>query len=300
MFTNFGETLEDDTRVVRYMGLGAFLMLLLGKVFIPKLKTLQAIDPLESFLPEYAIPPQGDGLEELESQRKWFEEKADENERRFLHDTPSDNAHSRRIIYKIWLRELASRRCVWCWNRDPFESMGLWTIYGSKGVAIVSTIGRVKECLQEFAFTGSFAAVAYVHRYTPDHSLSNKDLLKRPYFFKTEPYSFEKELRFVYPINPQTFEDERGVMADVDSRKLVQQVIFSPFIPLDEARYLQELLQKGLPPQPHIATEPSMTRSLERIPVQEDMHSRYEIPWQLESRFDELTDKDLPTILKAV
>jgi hypothetical protein len=34
--------------------------------------------------------------------------------------------------------------------------------------------------------------------------------------------------------------------------------------------------------------------------VQEDMHSRYEIPWQLESRFDELTDKDLPAILKAV
>lgn len=298
VFTNFGETLDETVKVVRYMAFSTFLMLLAGKVFIPKLGTLQTLDPLESFLPDYAIPPIGQGLADLQNEKAWFQEKADASERSYLSDNPN-SGHSHKIIYKIWLRELAARRSVWCWNGDTSESMGLWNVYGSKGVAVISTIGRVKQCLKTFAYDASFAAVAYVDRERPDPRLYDPELLKRPYFFKTQPYQFENEIRFVYPIERTRTENEPGVLVDVDAGKLVEGAIFSPYLPISEARYVQEFLKRGIPPQTHIKTQPSMARSLERLRAEDDIMSLYEMVWQLESPF-EVIEKGLPDIFKAV
>jgi hypothetical protein len=273
-------------------------MLLTGKVFIPTLRTLQTLDPLESFLPDYAIPPIGHGLEDLENEKAWFHERADASERRYLNDEPG-SAHSRKIIYKIWIRELAARRVIWCWNGDASESMGLWNVYGSKGVAVISTIGRVKQCLKTFAYDASFAAVAYVDRERPDPRLYDPELLKRPYFFKTQPYQFENEIRFVYPVERTLTENEPGVLLDVDSGTLVEAAIFSPYLPISETRYVQEFLKRGIPPQIHIKTQPSMARSLEHLRSEDDILSLYEMVWQLESPF-EIIERDLPDIFNAV
>src|ERR1700694_4386705 len=62
----------------------------------------------------------------------------------------------------IWLRELSQRRGVWCWNHFKSESMALWKLYGDRGVAIVSSIDRVKDCFLTFAFDASYGEVAYV------------------------------------------------------------------------------------------------------------------------------------------
>jgi hypothetical protein len=238
------------------MAFSTFLMLLAGKVFIPKLRTLQKLDPLESFLPDYAIPPIGQGLVDLENEKAWFREKADASERHYLNDNP-ESGHSRKIIYKIWLRELAARRAVWCWNGDISESMGLWNLYGSKGVAVISRIDRIKQCLKTFAYDASFGAVAYVDRETPDPRLFDPELLKRPYFFKTRPYKFENEIRFVYPVERTRTENEPGVLVDVDSSELIEEAIFSPYLPTSEIRYVQDFLKQGIPPQPHIKTHAS-------------------------------------------
>jgi hypothetical protein len=47
----------------------------------------------------------------------------------------------------VWLEELARRSLIWCWNIFEGESNALWALYGSRGVAIHSTIGRVKKAL---------------------------------------------------------------------------------------------------------------------------------------------------------
>jgi hypothetical protein len=199
VFTNFGKTSDDKVRIVRYMAFSTFLMLLAGKVFIPKLTTLQTLDPLESFLPPYIIPPIGQGLADVENAKAWLQKRADAIERDYICNNP-DSAHSRKILYNIWLRELAARRAVWCWNRDRSESMGLWNVYGSKGVAVISTIGLVKQCLKTVGYNASFAAVTYIDRKRPAPRSNDLELLKRPYFFKTKPYKSENEVRFVYPI----------------------------------------------------------------------------------------------------
>jgi hypothetical protein len=51
----------------------------------------------------------------------------------------------RRISH--WLDELARRRAVWCWNLFEGESNAMWHLYGSKGVAIKSTVGVLKKAL---------------------------------------------------------------------------------------------------------------------------------------------------------
>ena len=40
--------LSNDTRIVRYKSLGAFLLLLCGSAFLPSLKRLQEIDKLKA------------------------------------------------------------------------------------------------------------------------------------------------------------------------------------------------------------------------------------------------------------
>jgi hypothetical protein len=54
------------------------------------------------------------------------------------------NAVELRFLAKVWLDELARRRSIWCWNIFEGYSNALWSLYGSRGVAIHSTIGQVK------------------------------------------------------------------------------------------------------------------------------------------------------------
>lgn len=46
----------ENAPIVRCMSIQAFLMLLAGNVFIPNIKKLQEVDPLESRLPSECIP----------------------------------------------------------------------------------------------------------------------------------------------------------------------------------------------------------------------------------------------------
>jgi hypothetical protein len=67
---------------------------------------------------------------------------------------------------KFWLQELAVRRCIWCWYGESEESMGLWSMYGARGVAVVSSIKRVRNAFSNIPHaTGtSVGFVQYVRR----------------------------------------------------------------------------------------------------------------------------------------
>src|SRR5208283_2765288 len=51
-----GDPIPENAEIVRYMSLHALMMLLMGQVFIPSIKKLQEMDPLESLLPSVSIP----------------------------------------------------------------------------------------------------------------------------------------------------------------------------------------------------------------------------------------------------
>jgi hypothetical protein len=66
--------------------------------------------------------------------------------------------------------------------------MGLWNTYGLRGVAIVSSIERMRKAFPQMAHTTktSVGRVRYVRREASDFDGigSDPDVLYRPYYFK--------------------------------------------------------------------------------------------------------------------
>jgi hypothetical protein len=141
-FKNVGSPLPDDREIIRYMKFSTLLMLLVGKVFIPKLATLQRDEPLESALPFESIMMRKNEFKKLYDSLAWFEQRVTPEEKEYIAEKGPESPYSQQVIYLIWLRELSQRRGVWCWNNFKSESMALWKLYGDRGVAIVSSIDR--------------------------------------------------------------------------------------------------------------------------------------------------------------
>jgi hypothetical protein len=142
--------ITDDTRIVRYMNLSTFLMLLCGRVFIPTLGTLQRTDEHEGGLPSFLFGKYyGHHLKNImEPHEGWLISRAPGPV------TPKSAGNGPNYAYykslaDIWIAEVSKRRVVWCWNRYQQESYAMWRIYGRRGVAVESTVGRVEETVRE-------------------------------------------------------------------------------------------------------------------------------------------------------
>ena len=144
---------DGETRLTRYMSLPTFLLLLGGRVFIPTLVKLRETDRLESNVPESALgdywkitremlaaAPVRDSLLTLAGVQ---------GELRSLVSRENPiTKETMGFLIDIWIRQLASRRCVWCWNKEPEESQAIWRIYGNKGIAVVSSVKRIAQSLK--------------------------------------------------------------------------------------------------------------------------------------------------------
>jgi hypothetical protein len=305
-FKNVGSPLPDDREIIRYMKFSTLLMLLVGKVFIPKLATLQRDEPLESALPFESIMMRKNEFKKLYDSLAWFEQRVTTEEKEYIAEKGPESPYSQQVIYLIWLRELSQRRGVWCRNNFNSESMALWKLYGDRGVAIVSSIDRVKDCFLTFAFDASYGEVEYVpwddrENFDPLESIDfSADFLQRPYYFKTTPYEFERELRFVFPMEISFPESERGTLIDIDCDRLIKHVVLSPYLELSESRYVQKALEKFLPAEKlAFRTYPSSMRSRTRISPLENLIARYEAAHQLDSPF-EVLECNLPDIFKCL
>jgi hypothetical protein len=180
------------------------------------------------------------------------------------------NAVELRFLAQVWLDELARRRSIWCWNIFEGESNALWALYGSRGVAIHSTIGQVKRSLRA---AGPFRCLIAVVRYPiarraffegenplPTLKMVEGLNLFRPYLFKNRAYRYEEEIRLVFGTHPDpVYEDKtminakKGTVIEIDGRTLIQAISVSPETPPDEAELIADLssgIASGKLPQP--------------------------------------------------
>jgi len=142
--------LRDDTPIVRYVRLSTLFHCLSGRVFIPSLRLLQNLDPQEGLLTkEVYLPAYGSHhiRELLTPFRDWLLNQA-RGPKVVPKSSQELNAVELRFLAQVWLDELARKRSVWCWNIFEGHSNALWAVYGSKGVAIHSTIGGLKAALK--------------------------------------------------------------------------------------------------------------------------------------------------------
>jgi len=255
MFEQFEKNrpLADTLKIWRYMKVSTLLMMLSGKVFIPTLATLQKIDPTEAILLAELYDDLEEDFAKLLKDSNWYDVNADTEERGILHPsaTPGNPSLISRVRINIWLRELAKRRLIWCWNQRETESMAFWKIYGDKGIAITSSPSRVNEVLKIPNFQGSLGKVTYIPRNERRTKFQLFEYLSRPYYFKQESFSFENEVRFVVAIEP-TISRKDGHVIDVDYSKLIEEIVISPHLPKSEAEEVSKMIRLLLPSEPRI------------------------------------------------
>jgi hypothetical protein len=262
---NWGDTgpsINDDTRLMRYMKLSTFLLLLDGRLFVPTIRLLQSVDRLESRVPQELLRPNyGQKMRTI----------VEHHEPLLLRTTrgpkvqrPNGSEHSGTtlsFLAKYWLDELALRRCVWCWNQSTDHLYALWKLYGERGVAVISTVSRIRKALEKAgAREGIVAPVRYAPLRTPQRleetstflAMEQPEHLRRPYLFKDAGYRIEEEVRFVLSTNPIATSDLGGILIDVDAKALIRDFKISPELPTAEAAYMERFAHErlGVPLKP--------------------------------------------------
>jgi hypothetical protein len=77
-------------------------------------------------------------------------------------EAPVRDIHMFAVKDQSWRNELARRRCIWCWNRSTEQLNFMWKIYGDRGIAVFSTVGRLREVLANAAAEGIVSPVRYI------------------------------------------------------------------------------------------------------------------------------------------
>jgi Protein of unknown function (DUF2971) len=128
-----------------------------------------------------------------------------------------------------------------CWHMNEVESVAMWGLYsqGGDGVAIQSTIDRLKGCLAKEPRDIIIAEVDYTdHAQVPETVGAISQL--EPLFTKRRSYSHESEVRAVLERIAERTEEEffgflekttAGEAVTVDLPTLVQRIVVAPGYP---------------------------------------------------------------------
>jgi hypothetical protein len=205
-----GNSTAHTAPITRYMRLTTFLMLLEGRLFVPTLANLRKSDPLESNIPAttyFGFAGNFDPIFDnsirawlLGEMPKWMQDHVSLNQGGSPYLTGS-------YYVRIWIDQVARRRCVWCWYNRTVESMAQWKIYAHGGIAIESTPAMIREALNGIIGGGtSMGKVLYLRADQPnnDDRLINPPLKTRPFYIKSTAYEHEHEIRFVAEIRGRT------------------------------------------------------------------------------------------------
>jgi len=228
--------LPEDAELWRYMSLNAFLMLLRGKVFIPTLAKLRSDDPLEGTVRCEKTRAYFTNL--CRSDLEWLHAHAEKPELKILTGSQYEETQKVEVLMRIWDRELAKRRTIWCWHQSSVESMALWHVYARNGVAIKTTPEKIKSCFDAaYVDTALIARVHYVQERCQE---TNSELFMRPYLLKRKCYEHEKEVRIVFPRDSE--DPDKHDLLPLNASSLISEVRISPHIHHNEAEEIRRSL----------------------------------------------------------
>ncbi len=140
-----------------------------------------------------------------------------------------------------------------CWHINDDESDAMWKLYikGGEGIAIQSTVGKLKASLLEYpqhssVSVGMVAYVNYKEDRIPDDTLA-------PYFHKRKSFQHEQEYRAIIQHLKYKQGDEidfkkstlqEGIYVPIDVEILIENVHLSPTCPLWQKEVAQSILKK--------------------------------------------------------
>ncbi|GAA4774479.1 MULTISPECIES: hypothetical protein [Flavobacterium] len=188
---------EDPNTVVwKYLDLSKFLDILLsGKMFMSR---------SDKFEDQYEGTFSEPTFEEIK--------KISENNPKFLDYYKS---HRENVV-------------VSSWHTNEYESFAMWQIFtkNNEGLAIQSTIGRLKEALhpeRHFEqYIGEVNYIDYKKEYIPF------DDAFFPFLFKRKSFQYEREIRIISDVTNQQMTINDGLKIHVDINTLIEKIYIHP------------------------------------------------------------------------
>jgi len=246
--------IDDNTKIVRYMKLSTFLLLLADRVFLPSLQCLQrGDDKLEGLVPQTIWRRYGHNIALVTTAFEDWLLKQSSRPKIIREEGKEDNSATLQFLAKVWLEQLSIRRCVWCWNLNTGQSQALWKLYGQRGAAVSTTVGAVRRAFGKVGpVRGIVSPVQYwiPRRYSGGEADDAQMMIRRgnkrfPYLYKDAGYRHENELRFVFGVHPDLLSEASGIITEIDGRSLIKDIEvdlwISPDVPRDEDVIIKRL-----------------------------------------------------------
>jgi hypothetical protein len=142
-----------------------------------------------------------------------------------------------------------------CWHRNNDENAAMWEIYTarSSGIAVRSTVGRLKESFKNCARRIWISEVVYGDFEEPN--LADHANALPPFFVKRAEYVFENEVRALISSRatlmatatadePDITELDVGYSCPIDVHRLVESVVIAPAISSHTVPIVKSVLDK--------------------------------------------------------
>ena len=130
------------------------------------------------------------------------------------------------------------------WHINEYESFAMWQIFtqNNEGLAIQSTIGRLKEALkpenQFDQYIGEVNYIDYKKEYIPF------DDLFFPFLFKRKSFQYEREVRIITDTSTSHLKLNDGLKINVDVKKLIEKLYIHPKSENWYKKLIFELMEK--------------------------------------------------------
>ena len=114
------------------------------------------------------------------------------------------------------------------WHINEYESFAMWQIFtqNTEGLAIQTTIGRLKEALQPERQTEQYiGAVNYID-YKKEFIPFEDTFF--PFLFKRKSFQYEREIRIISDVSANGMKIDNGLKVDVNLNQLIEKIYIHP------------------------------------------------------------------------
>ena len=114
------------------------------------------------------------------------------------------------------------------WHTNEYESFAMWQIFtkNQEGLAIQSTIGRLKEALQPEKETKQYIGEVNYIDYKKEYIPFDDNFF--PFLFKRKSFQYEREVRIITDVTEQNISINDGLKINVDINALIEKIYIHP------------------------------------------------------------------------
>jgi hypothetical protein len=267
---------DPSVSLWRYIDLSTLFLNLTGTFYIPTLKELKKADPKEGLSAVSHYWVFGHLQDSAPDEIGKIEARLSDEDRKLARI--ADPKQVTKILIREWEKQLAESQCIWCWHASPHESAAMWRLYAKAGVAIATQLRRIEDSLPDgLSFT--VAQLQYCNKEEEEwdslnpEAEKNRNLFKHPYFFKNNDYEFENEVRLVTTsLSPGS----GRLIEAISPTKLIERIVFSPWIHASEFRALQKRIKEMHPDNQFDISRSRLLETLEEEETRERMTKNME------------------------